>query len=412
VRPNARKIAFVLKGYPRLSESFIAQEIRGLEARGLDLVIVSLRHPTDSRRHPIHDEIRAPVAYLPEYLGEDPRRVARSWRIARRYPGYRAARAQWLKDLARDPTPNRARRFGQALVLAAELERDIGHLHAHFLHTPASVTRYASLIRGLPWTCSAHAKDIWTTPAWEKREKLASCVWAVACSAAARDHLAALAPPGRVELVYHGIDPVRFPPRAPPPDVRDGRQAGEPVRLLAVGRAVEKKGFDHLIAALARLPRDRAWRLTHIGGGPLLAGLKARAAAAGVADRIEWLGALPQNEVLERYRAADLFVLPSRIAVDGDRDGLPNVLLEAQSQGLACVASDVAAVPELIRHGESGWLVPPADAAALAQALGELIAAPTLRERLGRAAEQTVRRNFGCARGLDRLAQKFGAEAS
>ncbi|MBM3508669.1 MAG: glycosyltransferase family 4 protein [Alphaproteobacteria bacterium] len=411
MRPSARKIAFVLKGYPRLSESFIAQEIRGLEARGLDLVIVALRHPTDPRRHPIHDEIKAPVAYLPEYLRDDPARVARAWRMARCYPGYRAARAMWLKDLARDPTPNRVRRFGQALVLAAELGRDIGHLHAHFLHTPASVTRYASLIRGLPWTCSAHAKDIWTTPAWEKREKLASCAWAVACSRAARDHLAALAPPGRVELVYHGIDPVRFPPRGGEPGARDGRQAGEPVRLLAVGRAVEKKGFDHLVAALARLPRDLAWRLTHVGGGPLLAGLKARAAAAGVTDRIEWAGPLPQNEVLDHYRAADLFVLPSQIAADGDRDGLPNVLLEAQSQGLACIASDVAAVPELIRHGESGWLVPPADAPALAQALAALIAAPALRQRLGEVAEKTVRHDFGCAKGLDRLAQKFGAGA-
>ena len=180
--------------------------------------------------------------------------------------------------------------------------------------------------------------------------------------------------------------------------------------MLAVGRAVEKKGFDHLVAALARLPRDLAWRLTHVGGGPLLADLKARAAATGIADRVDWLGPLPQNEVLERYRAADLFVLPSQIAADGDRDGLPNVLLEAQSQGLACIASDVAAVPELIRHGESGWLVPPADAAALAQALAALIAAPAIRQRLGEVAERKVRHDFGCAKGLDRLAQKFGAE--
>src|SRR6266516_2104501 len=155
--PVAGRVAFVLKGYPRLSETFIAQEIRALEERGLDIQIVSLRHPTDRARHPVHGQIRAPVLYLPEYLKDEPRRVLEGWRRARLLPGYAAARRAWLADLARDPTPNRIRRFGQALVLAAELAPDIAHLHAHFLHTPASVARYAAMLRGLPWSVSAHA---------------------------------------------------------------------------------------------------------------------------------------------------------------------------------------------------------------------------------------------------------------
>ncbi|HKS89706.1 MAG TPA: colanic acid biosynthesis glycosyltransferase WcaL, partial [Stellaceae bacterium] len=158
------RVAFVLKGYPRLSETFIAQEILALERRGLAIDIVSLRHPTDRATHPVHGRIAAPVLYLPEYLKDEPRRVWASWRRARRLAGYRAARRQWLADLIRDPTPNRIRRFGQALVLAAEIGADVRHLHAHFLHTPASVTRYAALMRGLPWSVSAHAKDIWTIP--------------------------------------------------------------------------------------------------------------------------------------------------------------------------------------------------------------------------------------------------------
>ena len=144
-------VAFVLKGYPRLSETFIAQEIAALERRGLDIRIVSLRHPTDRVRHPIHDQIRAPVLYLPEYLKDEPRRVLAGWHRARILPGYRSARRVWLADLSRDPMPNRVRRWGQALVLAAELPADIFHLHAHFLHTPASVARYAAMLRGLPW---------------------------------------------------------------------------------------------------------------------------------------------------------------------------------------------------------------------------------------------------------------------
>ncbi|MCC6209562.1 MAG: colanic acid biosynthesis glycosyltransferase WcaL, partial [Burkholderiales bacterium] len=204
------RVAFVLKGYPRLSETFIAQEIAALERRGLEILIVSLRHPTDDRTHPLHAEIRARVLYLPEYLLLEPFRVARAWLRLRRSSQYRKTRNTWLRDLLRDPTPNRMRRFGQALVLAAELPADVRRLHAHFLHTPASVARYTARLLGLGWTGSAHAKDIWTTPEWEKREKLASCEWLVTCTAANQAHLAALAPPGRVELVYHGLDLERF----------------------------------------------------------------------------------------------------------------------------------------------------------------------------------------------------------
>jgi len=155
------------------------------------------------------------VLYLPEYLKDEPRRVRRGWRRARRMAGYGAARRAWLKDLLRDPTPNRIRRFGQALVLAAELPADIGQLHAHFLHTPASVARYAAAMRGLDWSVSAHAKDIWTIPDWEKREKLAAARWAVTCTETGRAHLARLAPaPDNVMLSYHGLDLDRFAPAA------------------------------------------------------------------------------------------------------------------------------------------------------------------------------------------------------
>lgn len=396
-------VAFVLKGYPRLSETFIAQEILGLERRGLDIRLISLRHPTDSARHPVHDEIAAPVSYLPEYLKDAPARVARGWRVARRLPGYPAARRAFLRDLRRDPTANRVRRFGQACVLAAELPADVDRLHFHFLHTPASVARYAATMRRLPWSGSAHAKDIWTTPDWDLREKLAEADWVVTCTASGAAHLETLAPdPSRVVLAYHGLDLDRFPPPA------DREKGVGPVRLLSVGRLVEKKGYDDLIAALAALPGDLDWRLVHVGGGDLKTRLAAQAEAAGIAARIDWHGPRSQDAVLAAMRDSDLFVLASRIARDGDRDGLPNVLMEAQSQRLPVLATDVSAIPELITDGETGRLVPPGDPAALSAALADLIADADLRARLGAAGEARVRGAFDAARCLDDLAGRFG----
>jgi len=401
-------VAFVLKGYPRLSETFIAQEIRALEERGLDIRIVSLRHPTDPATHPVHAEIRAPVLYLPEYLYQEPGRVWRGWRKARRLPGYAAARSHWLRDLARDRTPNRVRRFGQALVLAAELPETIARIHAHFIHTPGSVARYAAIMRGLPFSLSAHAKDIWTIPEWEKREKLADADWAVTCTAGHRDHLAALAPPGRVALAYHGLDLERFAPPPTPRRPKNGRNGHDPVVILSVGRAVEKKGYDILLQALSRLPAGLHWRFVHVGGGALAASLRQMARDLHIAEMTDFRGALSQADVLALYREADLFVLASRIAKSGDRDGLPNVLVEAQSQGLACIASDTAAIPELILDRETGRLVAPEQPQALADLLAELIADPDQRARLGAAGERRVRDSFDLDTGLAVLAERFG----
>ncbi|HXU52765.1 MAG TPA: glycosyltransferase [Casimicrobiaceae bacterium] len=410
--PAKPVIGVVLKGYPRLSETFIAQELLALEQRGLPLVLYSLRHPTESRRHPIHDAIAAPVHYLPEYLHREPWRVLRAWRRARQLPGYRAARAAFWRDLTRDCSRSRVRRFGQALVLAAEMPPGVIHLHAHFMHTPASVARYASTMRASSWSCSAHAKDIWTTPEWEKREKLAEGAWTVTCTRANADHLRSIGgPAARVELVYHGLDGARFaaPDGTAARPARDGRDPAHPVEILAVGRAVDKKGFDDLLEALARLDAGVAWRFTHIGDGPLAPALARLAQRLGIAARIRWLGPRAHDEVLAAYRDADLFVLPCRISDDGDRDGLPNVLLEAQSQGLACVSTPVSGIPELIEDGVTGVLVTPRDPARLAAMLARLAADPVLRARLGEAGRARVLADFSLDTGADRLAQRLAA---
>ncbi len=376
---------------------------------GLDYSLVSLRHPTDNKTHPVNHEIRAPINYLPEYLYQEPWRLLRAWRAVRTGDGYKKALDIWLRDLRRDPSPNRVRRFGQAIVLAHELPADVSMLYAHFLHTPASVARYAAKIRTIKWSCSAHAKDIWTSPDWEKTEKLDDLEWLVTCTAANSEHLKQLANnnPEKIKLLYHGLDFNRFPRTNRRYSPSNGSTSHAPVRLLSVGRAVEKKGYDVLIEALASLPADLNWELVHVGGGALSADLKKRANACNLSTRIKWLGALPQKEVLREYQRSDGFVLASRVARDGDRDGLPNVLMEAQSQGVACVSTSVSAVPELIHHGETGLLVVPGDVPALGQALIRLITEPQLRERLGRAGEKRVRQAFEHKNNLRVLADNF-----
>jgi glycosyltransferase involved in cell wall biosynthesis len=404
----AKTIAIVVKGYPRLSESFIAQEILSLERAGLKLMLISMRHPTDGKLHPVHREIRSPVRYLPEYLHDEPWRVFKAFIRAQMLGGYWKALPTFLADLWREPDLHRLRRIGQALVLVTEIDPGIGWLHAHFIHTPASVTHYASLMTGLGWSCSAHAKDIWTTRDDELKRKLDAMAWAVTCTHAGYLKLQSLAPrPRNVHLSYHGLDLCRFGHFDRPHTTRDGRNPDAPVMILSVGRAVAKKGYDVLLDALAKLPAGLSWRFVHVGGGELLKPLKEKAKLLEIDGRIEWIGAQAQEDVLARYRASDLFVLACRIADDGDRDGLPNVLVEASSQGLACISTRVSGVTELLEDGVTGFVVAPDNPDELATALARAIGDPDLRSRIGTAAEELVRSRFDHRASVQDLVKLF-----
>ena len=406
-------VAFIVKGYPRLSETFIAQEIYNLEQRGLDIQIYSLRPPREPDRHPVHENIQAPIVYLPERLRDAPRLVAGALiRQLATLAGWRAA-GKLLRDLRDDPSLDRLRRFGQAAVLTQALPSEVRHLHAHFLHTPASVARYAATMSGRTWSCSAHAKDIWTLGDAEKQRKLAESTWAVTCTATGHVHLSELSSrPDDVFLAYHGLDLAKFPQPADHAPGPNGRASHAPAMLLSVGRAVRKKGFDVLLDALARLPEDLHWRWTHIGAGEEIAKLREQAAALKLTDRIDFRGPRTQADVLAAYRAADVFVLPSRITADGDRDGLPNVLMEAMSQELACLSTPISGIPELIRNGCDGILVAAEDASALASALAQLIADPERRAGLGAEGRRTVVAKFSPDHGLRLLSERFGLNAA
>lgn len=404
---SKHRLAVVVKGWPRLSETFIAQELVALEEAGLAFDIWSLRHPTDKKTHPLHDRLEATVRYLPEYLRDDPRRVARAMGAAEKMPGFDTAGASFTADLARDDTANRRRRWGQACVMAAELPDDVAGIYAHFLHTPASVARYAAILRGLPWAFSAHAKDIWTSPEWELREKLSTAhhgaAFGATCTGFGAKHLQGLADdPARVDLVYHGLDLGRFPT----PPTRTPRTKDAPFQMMSVGRLVEKKGFDNLIDALALLPETLDWHWTHIGGGALDAEMRARADAAGISARITWRGACDQPEVIASMRESDLFVLPSRVAEDGDRDGLPNVLMEAASQKLPILSTPVSAIPEFIDTGTHGVLSDDAPAA-LAAAMVQFADDPSFGPALAERAYTRLTTDFTMAPGIAHLHKRL-----
>ena len=171
---------------------------------------------------------------------------------------------------------------------------------------------------------------------------------------------------------------------------------------------MEKKGYDLLLDALARLPGDLKWRFVHIGGGELSERLRAKAASLGLSEHLEWRGACNQAEVIEALRSADIFVLPSRIAGDGDRDGLPNVLMEAASQDLPILSTRISSIPEFIEDGSQGVLVEP-DQPAITDALAAMIRDPAARSGYAKAARQRLVSEFGMDAGIDRLAGRLVA---
>ncbi len=407
-------LCVVLKGYPRLSETFIAQEIRELERNGFNIQIVSLRHPYDPATHPIHDEITAEVLYLPEYLHWQPVRVLKALLLCLTRGKFWPAAVQFVKDFSRDRTRSRLRRFGQGCVMATEVSSNARFFYAHFMHTPASVTQYASLLTSIPWSISAHAKDIWTIPDWEKREKLQSIEWLVTCTRSNFEHLSELTKGDRsprafaqientVNLVYHGIDLSRFDNPPDRSNNSDGSTETLTVTLLSVGRTVAKKGYSYLLNSLANLPAHLHWRFIHIGGGELTDELQDLASSLGIEQSITWMGGQPQSVVLNALQNADLFVLPSIIGEDGDRDGLPNVLMEAQSQKLACLSTNISGIPELIDHGKNGWLVEERNVDQLTEALMLLIGDSRLRENLANRGFENLHENFSHTNCLSRL---------
>jgi glycosyltransferase involved in cell wall biosynthesis len=390
-------VALLTRTYPKLSETFVLREILGLERRGCALRIFALAEPDDAESHRAARGVRSPVAYVPACDARGVARIARAHLacLLTRPLHYLAA----LGTVLRREEDGRWHDFLRAGWLAAALRRTgVTHLHAHFASEPAAVAELAARIAELPYSISAHAKDIYLTSAASLRRKLGSAAFTVTCTEHNRAHLGAVAPGARVLRRYHGVDTEHLQP----PYARSRAPDHRPL-VLSVGRLRAKKGFGTLIEACALLrAAGFDFRVQIVGYGPERTRLATAIAERRLEDVIELTGKLDHDEVIRRYADADLFVLPCTVLADGDRDGIPNVLLEAMAMELPVISTAVSGIPELIADGRNGLLVAPDSPASLAAAMRRLLTDAGLRSQLGRAARATVTERF-TDRNLDTL---------
>ncbi|MBL9138703.1 MAG: glycosyltransferase [Verrucomicrobiales bacterium] len=393
-----RRVGYVVKRYPRFSETFIVNEILAHEAAGRSLEIFSLYPPNDTHFQDVISRVRSPVTYLIA----DGLRAGDLWEgleaAGRAVPGLWATLGSGLAAGAN------AREIYQAAWLARLVrQRGVGHLHAHFATTATSVARLAAAFAGIPFTFTTHAKDIFheEVDSDDVRRKLESAATVVTVSDynvvhLRREHGEAAS---RVRRIYNGIHLDRFAYSDPFHRSR---------HVVGVGRLIEKKGFSVLIEAARRL-RDAGVEFTCeiIGSGEAEESLRGQIAGAALEQRVRLSGALPQGEVIRRVSSASVFAAPCVVGRDGNADGMPTVLLEAMALGTPCVATDVTGIPEIIRHGETGWLVGQHDAQALAEAIRALLDDAGQRRQLAEKARGLLESEFDIRRNAELLRAVF-----
>jgi glycosyltransferase involved in cell wall biosynthesis len=379
-------VGYVLRKFPVLSETFILNELLALEALGVPLYIFSLERPNDPRFHEDLPKLKARVAYVPDSMGK----LVRHHNRVKKYfkKRYNAA----LRYALASAKPKLFWRFLQSGYVANEARRlHLAHLHAHFANRPASVALLASKIAGIPFSFTAHAMDIFKSEVRSKalQRKIREARAVVTVSEYNKAYLEKLTSAARTKVVriYNGIRLDRFIPNGVPPP--------EPFTILCVARLVEKKGLDILVEACHRLAeRELSFRCWIVGKGRMRQQLDRQIKTSKLRRHVQLLGPHTQEEVLERYRAASLVVLPCVEGPDGNRDGLPVSIIEALACGLPVVTTPMTGIPEVVRHDHNGLLVPPGDAGALAAAIESVIRHPDLRARLAANARPSVEASF------------------
>ena len=425
------KVAYVLKNFPKLSETFIASEIYRLEQLGVELKLLVIKPVSESTQHAVVAKIKANPHYLPATTSLSETSLAKwlmlhlpdFWRsffsVCRRNPLgiLRAARFGALQSVrARRsffglPRKIYLKEFLQASVIAEQIiaDKDVNHIHAHFAHGATTVAWMTAMMTDLPFSFTAHAKDIYLeslNPAGLLARKMDAAQFVVTCTEANRSHLQTLSRTP-VHCLYHGLtvdftDLLRS--QQPNTHERNGH-----IRALAVGRLVEKKGLDTFVEACGILRQRKVnFEAVIVGeSGDAESKVRRYIDANGLSEHVQLAGAMPQTRLFAEYRRADVFCLPCRILENGDRDGIPNVMVEAMACGVPVITTNVSGIPEVISSGRNGLLVEPDNPTALADSLQRLYVDKALSARLSIAALETVRERFDGEEAARKLAKLF-----
>jgi glycosyltransferase involved in cell wall biosynthesis len=380
-------IAYILKRFPRFSETFILNELLAHEEAGAATRVYSLLAPPDEPRHARLAKLKAEVMILKAHgKGQDGLPPSGDEAL------FSGKNPQEIGALLR-----------KVDAIAADAQaQGITHFHAHFGSDTTTVACLAARAIGGTFSFTAHAKDIYHTyvtpeaDAEMRRAKLRQAAFVATVSEYNARHLSDLCPEARIIRLYNGIDLAAFKPVAPA-----GQQPGH---LIAVGRMVAKKGFDVLLDACALLrARNVPFFLSLVGSGPLEETLRAQRAALGLQDIVSMDGPLPQEALIDKIGTAQAAVLPCVITESGDRDGLPTVLLEAMARGLPVVTTTVSGGPEIVMDGLTGRLCAPGDATSLADALEDVLAVNERAHLMGKAGRRRAEELFDLKTNAGRL---------
>jgi glycosyltransferase involved in cell wall biosynthesis len=397
-----RSLGLLVKMFPKLSETFVLEEILGLERLGIPIRLYTLAASTDVLVHSSVSQVQASVTRVPKSpSGNGFLFLSRHLYLLSTRPWHYVRTL--FSALQRGRSGLSA--FFQAGWLAEQLRHDgVTHLHTHFISTPSDVAELVSQMTCLPFSVSAHAKDIYLSAPSDLNRKLRAARFTVTCTEFNRRTLQAISPQAKVHRMYHGIDHKAFHPRHRKLD-------GSVPRILCIGRLREKKGQDTLIEACALLRQRGVNFLCEIVGyGDQQTRLQTMIASNRLDGQVTITGKLGREDIINRYARTSVYVQPSRIASDGDRDGIPNVLLEAMAMGLPVIATRVSGIPELIQHDHNGWLIDPDNACALADAIEKMILSPERAADLGIAARAAVIDRFDNDRNLRLVVQLLERE--
>lgn len=409
-KPGFSVLGMILKGYPRISETFILNEISLLEEMGLSIHIFSMRRPRESFSHDIVKKIKARVDYLPEtFLASLSLLLPPNLLLAAKSPeSYKAAFTTACRRFLRSKKMATLKHFLQAGYLVEKLlpASNVSHFHAHFAHSPASVAFFASLLCGIPFSFTAHAKDIYTSNPDQLAEKMDMASFVVTCTEYNKNYLSRITNVSKTSVyrIYHGIDIELFSNRSV------NISPGPPYRILTVSRLTAKKGLPTVFRALGIL-RDKGISFHHtlIGDGEDRKEILELVRSLELDSHTRWLGTLAHDVVIEEYRNADIFVIGCEIAANGDRDGIPNVCVESMAMGTPVVATRVSAIPELIENGKTGLLVEPANPAEMATAIERLLTDKELRKNIIHSARTRVCNDFNNRSLIKNLAALYSA---